>query len=153
MIAEFVGRQGVQTLDSRQKCLIAVEAAREKKARDMVIFEVARLTTIADYFLICSADSQRQVKAIMDHIDESLARSGETAFSVEGEGSLRWVLMDYSDVVIHIFDQQVRAFYALERLWGDAPRIEVKDLVRKRTRRSPSKTGRTPVQRRMKKAE
>lgn len=126
---------------------------REKKARDVVIFQVDRLTTIADYFLICSADSQRQVKAIMDHIDASLARAGEKNFSVEGEGALRWVLMDYSDLIIHIFDKEVRGFYALERLWGDAPRVEEKDLARKRPKRAPSKAVKTVAQRRMKKAE
>jgi ribosome-associated protein len=89
----------------------------------------------------------------MDHVDETLSRSGEKAFGIEGEGSLRWVLMDYSDLVIHIFDEEVRAFYALERLWGDAPRVEAKSLMRKRTRRAPSKTARPAAARRMKKAE
>jgi ribosome-associated protein len=111
---------------------LAAKAALEKKASDLVIFHVAELTTIADYFLVCSADSQRQVKAIMDHIDATMAGAGETAFGVEGEGALLWVLMDYSDLVIHIFKKEIRSFYALERLWGDAPRVKLADLRRSR---------------------
>ena len=112
--------------------MLAAKAALEKKASDLVIFHVAELTTIADYFLICSADSQRQVKAIMDHIDAALAEAGGTTFSVEGQGALLWVLMDYSDLIVHIFKQEIRSFYALERLWGDAPRVKLSDLRRSR---------------------
>jgi ribosome-associated protein len=100
---------------------------------------VAHLTTIAEYFLICSAESHRQVKAIADHIDATLAAAGERAFSVEGEAALKWVLMDYSDLIVHIFKEEVRSFYSLERLWGDAPRVELSDLVRDRKKRAVQK--------------
>ena len=100
---------------------------------------MARLTTIADYFLICSAESQPQVKAIMEHINATLARSGETPFSQEGEAALRWVLMDYSDLIVHVFREEVRAFYALEHLWGDAPRLKFSGPVPEREKRRPSK--------------
>jgi ribosome-associated protein len=116
---------------------LAANAALEKKATDLVIFHVAKLTTIADYFLICSADSQRQAKAIMDNIDAALAQAGEKTFSVEGEGAMLWVLMDYSDLIIHIFKDEIRAFYALERLWGDAPRLKVSELSRSRKKAAP----------------
>jgi ribosome-associated protein len=114
--------------------LLAAKAALEKKASDLVIFHVAKLTTIADYFLICSAESQRQVKAILDHVDTTLAGAGESPFSVEGDGALLWVLLDYSDLIIHIFKEEIRPFYALERLWGDAPRINPHEF--RRTRKS-----------------
>jgi len=97
----------------------------DKKASDVVVFEVGGLTTVADYFLICSAESHRQVRAIRDHIDDTLSRQGCPPFSSEGEGTSRWILMDYSDLVIHIFKDDVRSFYALERLWGDAPRMDL----------------------------
>ncbi len=93
---------------------------------------MAHLTTIADYFLICSAESQPQVKAIMEHVNTTLARSGETPFSVEGEGALRWILMDYSDLIVHIFREEVRVFYALEHLWGDAPHLKFSEQARER---------------------
>jgi ribosome-associated protein len=100
---------------------------------------VAHLTTIADYFLICSAESQPQVKAIMEHINATLARSGETPFSQEGEAALRWLLIDYSDLIVHVFREEVRAFYALEHLWGDAPRLKFSGPAPEREKHRPSK--------------
>ncbi|HTN42305.1 MAG TPA: ribosome silencing factor [Nitrospiria bacterium] len=104
----------------------AAQAALEKKASDLIVFKVGGLTTVADYFVICSADSQRQVRAIRDHIDDTLSQRGCHLFSTEGEATGRWVLMDYSDIVVHIFKEEIRSFYALERLWGDAPRLDLK---------------------------
>ncbi len=90
-----------------------------------MIFEVAGMTTVADYFLICSADSERQLRAIRDHIEDILSENGFKPFSSEGEGTLRWILMDFSDLIVHVFKKDVREFYGLERLWGDAPQIDV----------------------------
>jgi len=98
----------------------------DKKAGDLVVFDVRKLTTIADYFIICSAESQRQVRAIRDHIDVTLSKQGCPLYSAEGEEGSRWILMDFSDVIVHIFKDDVRPFYALERLWGDAPRLDVR---------------------------
>jgi ribosome-associated protein len=98
----------------------------DKKAGDLIVFNVRKLTTIADYFIICSAESQRQVRAIRDHIEFTLSKQGCHLFSTEGEESSRWILMDFSDVIVHIFKDDVRPFYALERLWGDAPRLDVR---------------------------
>ena len=71
----------------------------------------------------------------MEHVDSVLSKAGEKVYSVEGENTLRWVLMDYSDLIVHVFDEEVRSFYALERLWGDAPKIEIKDPVGDRKKR------------------
>ncbi|HEY4485570.1 MAG TPA: ribosome silencing factor [Nitrospiria bacterium] len=120
----FLSGGGAATVDSKQKSLLAAQAALDKKAADVVIFAVGGLTSVADYFLLCSAESQPQVLAIRNHIDKTLAKHGCHPFGSEGEAVGRWVLMDYSDVVIHIFQEEVRKFYALERLWGDAPRLE-----------------------------
>lgn len=97
----------------------------DKKASDLIVFEVGGLTTVADYFIICSAESHRQVRAIRDHIEDALSKHGCHLFSAEGEETGRWILMDYSDLIIHIFKDDVRSFYALERLWGDAPRLDL----------------------------
>jgi len=97
----------------------------DKKASDLIVFEVGGLTTVADYFIVCSAESHRQVRAIRDHIDATLSKQGCRLYSTEGEETGRWILMDYSDLIVHIFKDDVRPFYALERLWGDAPRLEV----------------------------
>jgi ribosome-associated protein len=100
---------------------------REKKATDALILQVAPLTTVADYLVIGSADSDRQASAIAEHISGILSRSGSRPLSVEGRGSSQWVLMDFGDVIAHIFRQDVRKHYALERLWADAKRIAIPD--------------------------
>jgi ribosome-associated protein len=97
----------------------------DKKATDALILQVAPLTSVADYLVIGSADSDRQASAIADHIDGILSRSGSRPLSIEGTRSSQWVLMDFGDVIVHIFRQDVRKHYALERLWADAKRIAV----------------------------
>jgi ribosome-associated protein len=97
----------------------------DKKATDAVILQVAPLTSVADYLVIGSADSDRQAGAIADHIDDILSRSGSRPLSIEGMRSSQWVLMDFGDVIVHIFRQDVREHYALERLWSDAKRIPI----------------------------
>lgn len=97
----------------------------DKKATDVLILQVAPLTSVADYLVIGSADSDRQASAIADHADGILSRSGSKPLSVEGTRSSQWVLMDFGDVIAHIFRQDVRKHYALERLWADAKRIAI----------------------------
>jgi ribosome-associated protein len=94
--------------------------ALEKKAEDIVIMDVRKLTSITDFFVLCSADSSVQLKAIVDHIVEELAKKGIKAWHVEGYTNLTWVLIDYVDVVVHAFLKPAREFYGLERFWGDA---------------------------------
>jgi ribosome-associated protein len=100
---------------------------RDKKATDALILQVAPLTSVADYLVIGSADSGRQASAIADHISGVLSRSGSKPLNVEGTGSSQWVLMDFGDVIAHIFRQDVREHYALERLWADAKRVAIPD--------------------------
>ena len=100
---------------------------RDKKATDALILQVAPLTSVADYLVIGSADSDRQAGAIAEHIDGILSRSGSKPLSVEGTRSAQWVVMDFGDVIAHIFRQDVREHYALERLWADAKRIAIPD--------------------------
>ena len=97
----------------------------EKKATDVLILQVAPLTSVADYLVIGSADSDRQASAIADHVDGIISRSGSKPLSVEGRRSSQWVLMDFGDVIVHIFRQDVREHYALERLWADARRVAI----------------------------
>lgn len=97
----------------------------DKKATDVLILQVAPLTSVADYLVIGSAESDRQASAIADHIDGILSRSGAKPVGVEGIRSSQWVLMDFGDVIAHIFREDVRKHYALERLWADAKRIAI----------------------------
>lgn len=99
------------------------EAAAEKKAYDILILDLRGLTYLTDYFVICSGSNITQVGAIADQIMQGLARHGVHASHVEGQAGSTWVLMDYGDVVVHIFDEQARIYYSLEKLWNEAPRV------------------------------
>lgn len=85
--------------------------------------DVAKLLVVTDFFIICTGNSARQVRAIADNIYESLAKRGRKPFGVEGKEKSNWVLLDYGDLVVHIFDQETRDYYQLERLWADAPNL------------------------------
>jgi ribosome-associated protein len=112
-------------ISSWDKTLLLARFALEKKACDLVVMEVRELTSIADYFIICSGRSDRQVQSIAQGIAENLSESGLAPLSVEGANRGHWVLMDFSDVIVHVFYEPVREFYDLDGLWGDAPRIEL----------------------------
>ncbi|MDY4696434.1 ribosome silencing factor [Selenomonas sp. WCA-380-WT-3B 3/] len=96
------------------------KAASDKKARDIVVMDMQGLMSSTDYFVICSANTATQVRAIADNIEEKLAEQGAAFLHKEGYREGEWVLMDYGDVIAHIFMQEAREYYALERLWGDA---------------------------------
>ncbi len=105
-----------------------VEAVLGKKAQDIVILDVAGLTSLSDTFIICSGRSNRQVTAIAEYIRTDLKKREITPLSIEGLKEGHWVLMDYGHVVIHVFYDPVRSFYDLEGLWADAPRIRTPEL-------------------------
>ena len=108
-----------------EKALLVTRFALEKKARDLVVMEVRDVTSIGDYFVICAGSSDRQVQSIAQGIEENLSEAGHPPLSVEGVHRGHWVLMDFSDVIVHIFYEPVREFYDLEGLWGHAPRVEL----------------------------
>lgn len=103
---------------------VVVTAALDKKANGLEVLEVAELTSLADYFIICSGASERQAVAIADNIEEKLRVDLRTRPRlVEGQNPGRWIVMDYGDFIVHVFTEECRAFYGLERLWGDAPDV------------------------------
>ena len=114
-------------LDSRKRALLCINALLEKKAKDLVVLNVKELSAFADYFLICSGTSDRQLRAVAAAIQENLKTAGIAPLGIEGEAAGQWILMDYDDVIIHIFLETVRSFYDLERLWSEAPRMAVPD--------------------------
>ncbi|MGN8833489.1 ribosome silencing factor [Selenomonas montiformis] len=103
------------------------KAASDKKARDIVVMDMQGLMSSTDYFVICSANTATQVRAIADNIEEKLAEQGAAFLHKEGYREGEWVLMDYGDVIAHIFMQEAREYYALERLWGDAKLTSYED--------------------------
>jgi len=111
--------------DSRTKSLLCLKAAVEKKALNPVLLELKEITSFTDYFLLLSAKSDRQVQAIAQAIEEALKRNGIRPLGQEGTIGGKWILMDYEDVVVHIFLEPIRKFYDLEGLWLDAPRIDL----------------------------
>jgi ribosome-associated protein len=110
------------SIESRVR--LAVAAALDKKATDLDVLQVGDLTSIADYFILCSAGNERQAAAISDSILERLKQDlGVRPLLVEGTTPGRWILLDFGDFIVHIFTEDVRRFYGLERLWGDAPNV------------------------------
>ena len=103
----------------------AVRAAEDKKAEDIVILNLSSICSFTDYFLICTGHSSRQVQAIVDGIEEKLRKQSLRPTHIEGYSQGEWVLMDYTDFVVHVFSPKAREFYDLERLWRGARRVEV----------------------------
>lgn len=110
-------------LNSLEAAQLCAEAADDKKASNILILDLRGLTYITDYFVICSGGNITQVGAIADNVGQVLAKAGIRPSHVEGASEASWVLMDYGDVVVHVFEEQARIYYSLEKLWGDAPRI------------------------------
>lgn len=114
-------------ISTKKYVLMSVNAALEKKARRISILNVKKVSSISDYFIVCSGSSDRQVQAIASFIEETLKKEGKRPLGIEGERIGKWVLMDYGDIIIHIFYEPVRDFYDLERLWTDVPRVDIDD--------------------------
>lgn len=121
-----------RTLTSRTRAKQIAKAASALKAEEVVVFDLRALAGFTDFFVICSGNSDRQVQAIADAIEEAMERQQARLVGKEGYEHAQWVLLDYGDVVAHIFYPAARAFYQIERLWADAPRIAMD---------APSKSG------------
>lgn len=113
-------------MNNHELLLTAVEAADDKKAENIIVLNMKGISLIADYFVICHGNSDRQVQAIADEIKDKAHENGFPLKRVEGFEEARWVLVDLGDVVVHVFHRDERNYYNLERLWGDAPIVDVK---------------------------
>ena len=114
---------GIKTLDSREIAILCARIADDKKAEDILIFDVKNLTFIADFFVICSGLNSRQLQSIAGEIELKLHSYGIHWVGMQGYSDARWILMDYGDVIVHLFDRDMRHFYDLELLWGDAQKL------------------------------
>lgn len=117
------------TEEARRLAQVAAQAAADKKATDVVVLDVSEQLVITDCFLIASAPNERQVGAIVEAVEEKMRAAGNKVVRREGERDGRWVLLDFTDVVVHIQHSDERAFYELERLWKDCPRVELDGIV------------------------
>ena len=113
---------------SKELTKIACEALSEKKAEDVRIIEIGEISVLADYFIIANGSNPNQIQAMVDAVEESLAKEGCHAKQIEGNQSSSWVLMDYGDVIIHVFSKEDRLFYDLERIWRDGKIMAPQDL-------------------------
>jgi len=111
-----------------QEARIAALAGYEKKAEDVAVLDLRAMGTYADFLVLMSAGSERQVEAVADAVDDALRKAGHRPIGTEGTGA--WVLIDTGDVVVHVFQQDARTFYDLDRLWSDAPRIKIEEPPR-----------------------
>jgi ribosome-associated protein len=117
------------THDARRLALVAANAAADKKASDVIVLDVSDQLVITDCFVIASAPNERQVGAIVDNVEEKMRDAGTKPVRREGAREGRWVLLDFVDIVVHVQHAEERAFYALERLWKDCPRIDFDPLA------------------------
>ena len=113
---------------SKHMLQLVYQALEDKKGEDVVMIDISQISVLADYFVICSAGSDSQIQALVDSVEEIMHKNGYSIRQQEGRNSGTWVLMDYGDVIVHIFDRENRSFYNLERIWNDGRRVEKEEL-------------------------
>ena len=113
---------------SKEMTRIAVAAMEEKKAQDVKIIDIEHISTLADYFVIASGTNRNQLQAMADNVEEMLGKAGFEPKQIEGYQNANWILMDYGDVVLHLFDEENRLFYDLERIWRDGKLIGKEEI-------------------------
>lgn len=117
-------------MESREMVNLAVKLLDDKKAEDIVVLDVRELTSIGDYFVICSGKSNTQVKALSQELEHKFSQNGQEPKKVESDKNSQWTLLDYGDVICHVFYHETRGFYCLERLWGDAPKVDISEILK-----------------------
>ena len=113
----------------KEVAALAAKALDDRKGVDVTLLEITDVTTIADYFLICTCTSSTHVKSLCDAVEEAMDKAGEPALRREGHRSGTWVLLDYGCLVVHVFTEETRQFYDLERLWSDAKRVDLGEIL------------------------
>ena len=114
-----------EMIKSRDMAKLAVEALEAKKAEEVRVIDISEVSTLGDFFIIASGGSSPQLAAMRDEVDERLGRAGYPVKSIEGGDNTRWILMDFGDIVVHIFDRENRLFYDLERIWRDGKEVKL----------------------------
>lgn len=118
----------VETVQAKEMAKIAYHALDEKKGEDIRIIDIVGISVLADYFIIANGSSESQVQAMVDNVEEEMHKAGYSLKQREGYGSGNWVLLDFGDVIVHVFDKENRLFYDLERIWRDGKNIEIAEL-------------------------
>lgn len=115
-------------MDSKQITKIAFDALEDKKGVNIKVIDISSISILADYFIIAGGNNENQVKALADNVEDELVKANVTPKQIEGYNNANWILMDYQDVIIHIFNEQDRLFFDLERIWSDGKEINAADL-------------------------
>ena len=118
----------VETVQAKEMAKIAYHALDEKKGEDIRIIDIAGISVLADYFIIANGSSESQVQAMVDNVEEEMHKAGYSLKQREGYGRGNWVLLDFGDVIVHVFDKENRLFYDLERIWRDGKNIGIPEL-------------------------
>lgn len=113
---------------SKEMAKLAIEALEDKKAEDIHVIDISEVSVIADYFVIAGGSNRSQIQALCDNVEEKLGKAGNIVRQIEGYDTANWILMDFGDVIIHIFDKENRLLYDLERIWRDGKQIEADEL-------------------------
>lgn len=115
--------------ESRKMALMAVEALEDKKGADISILDISEISVLADYFIIANGSNRNQVQAMSDSVEEALGKAGYLPKQIEGYQAAGWILLDYKDIIVHVFSREEREFYDLERVWRDGKEISKEDLM------------------------
>jgi ribosome-associated protein len=115
-------------MESREMAKLAIRALEDKKGEEIRVIDISQVSVLADYFIIASGSNRSQVQALSDNVAEVLGRAGVDAKQVEGYETANWILLDFNDVIVHIFDQENRLFYDLERIWRDGKIVEAENI-------------------------
>ncbi len=118
----------MENINAKEMVKLAVAALEEKKGEDIKVIDIREVSVIADYFIIASGMNKNQVQALVDNVEETLGRAGFEPRQVEGYQTANWILLDFGDIIIHIFDSENRLFYDLERIWRDGKQMDPKEL-------------------------
>ncbi len=112
-------------MDAKEMTKLVIQALEDKKGNDIHVIEISEVSSVADYFIIASGTNRNQVQALIDNVDETLGKAGFQVKQIEGYDSANWILMDYGDVIVHVFDQENRLLYNLENMWRNGKQIEI----------------------------
>lgn len=115
-------------MDSKEMAKLAISALEDKKAEDISLIDISGVSVLADYFLIASGTNRNQVQALIDSVEEKLGKNGCHPKQIEGYETANWILMDYGDIIVHVFDRDNRLFYDLERIWRDGKKIDTAEF-------------------------
>lgn len=114
-------------MDSKDMTKLAIAALEDKKAEDIRVIDISEVSILADYFIIANGTNRSQIQAMTDNVEEKLARAGCPVKQIEGYDTANWILMDFGDIIVHVFDKDNRLFYNLERIWRDGKAVEISE--------------------------